>query len=81
MTTEQRFVERHRQCWGDLALPEGWLVAGCLFQTVRNLRSGLAPLYEGGLTPNPLTAHAALFTEKVRSYRARWPWLQIEQGR
>lgn len=26
--------------WEALALPEGWLVAGCLFQTVWNLRSG-----------------------------------------
>lgn len=29
--------------WHDLALPDGWLVAGCLFQTVWNLRSGAAP--------------------------------------
>lgn len=27
----------------DIALPDAWLVAGCLFQTVWNLRSGLAP--------------------------------------
>lgn len=27
--------------WSRLALPDGWLVAGCLFQTVWNLRSGL----------------------------------------
>ena len=26
-----------------LGLPDAWLVAGCLFQTVWNLRSGLAP--------------------------------------
>ena len=26
-----------------LGLPDVWLVAGCLFQTVWNLRSGLAP--------------------------------------
>ena len=26
-----------------LGLPEAWLVAGCLFQTVWNLHSGLAP--------------------------------------
>jgi len=165
--------------WSDLALPDGWLVAGCLFQTVWNLRSGATPesqirdydlfyfdsgnlsaaaeqrvqarvdavlgdlgvvveaknqarvhlwyssyfghpypqlysakdgidrflvpatcvglrpgktgwelyvpnglalLYEGILTPNPLTDHRALFEEKARSYRARWPWLQIEPG-
>jgi uncharacterized protein len=29
--------------WDRLALPDGWLVAGCLFQTVWNLRSGAAP--------------------------------------
>jgi hypothetical protein len=52
VTTEQRFVEdvlrnRHNRAilerWADLALPDGWLVAGCLFQTVWNLRSGLPP--------------------------------------
>lgn len=29
--------------WDELALPDGWLVAGCLFQTVWNLRSGRSP--------------------------------------
>ncbi|NYE59201.1 hypothetical protein FHW58_000353 [Duganella sp. 1224] len=29
--------------WTSLALPDGWLVAGCLFQTVWNLQSGRAP--------------------------------------
>lgn len=29
--------------WDRLALPDGWLVAGCLFQTVWNLQSGRAP--------------------------------------
>ncbi|MES2940567.1 MAG: nucleotidyltransferase family protein [Pseudomonadota bacterium] len=29
--------------WDRLALPDAWLVAGCLFQTVWNLRSGAAP--------------------------------------
>jgi hypothetical protein len=29
--------------WGELALPDGWLVAGCLFQTVWNLQAGRAP--------------------------------------
>nr|WP_242528977.1 nucleotidyltransferase family protein [Ramlibacter ginsenosidimutans] len=32
--------------WSDLALPDGWLVAGCLFQTVWNLQSGRLP-HEG----------------------------------
>ncbi len=29
--------------WSDLALPDGWLVAGCLFQTVWNLQAGRPP--------------------------------------
>ena len=29
--------------WRELNLPDSWLVAGCLFQTVWNLRSGLPP--------------------------------------
>lgn len=29
--------------WGALGLPDAWLVAGCLFQTVWNLRAGHAP--------------------------------------
>lgn len=29
--------------WNALALPDGWLVAGCLFQTVWNLKSGRPP--------------------------------------
>ncbi|MDP3761844.1 MAG: nucleotidyltransferase family protein [Ramlibacter sp.] len=28
--------------WASLRLPDGWLVAGCLFQTIWNLRSGAA---------------------------------------
>lgn len=29
--------------WDALALPDSWLVAGCLFQTVWNLQAGRAP--------------------------------------
>jgi hypothetical protein len=29
--------------WPRLALPQAWLVAGCLFQTVWNIQSGRAP--------------------------------------
>jgi hypothetical protein len=29
--------------WSDLALPDGWLVAGCLFQTVWNLQAARPP--------------------------------------
>lgn len=164
------------QAWDDLQLEDGWLVAGCLFQTVWNLRDGRAPengikdydlfyfdaselsaaaeaavqarvervlgslgapievknqarvhlwyeehfgrpypqlasaregidrflipstcvgvrrigrghelhapngladLYAGVLTPNPLTPHIALFREKANSYRSRWPWLEV----
>lgn len=50
--TEERFIaevlsNRHNRAilasWEDLALPDAWLVAGCLFQTVWNLREGRAP--------------------------------------
>ena len=34
---------------------------------------GLAGVYEGTLSPNPLTPYPELFAEKVASYRARWP--------
>lgn len=186
MTPVARFIQdvranRHNRAilerWSALALPGGWLVAGCLFQTVWNLRSGAAPeaqikdydifyfdgddlsedgerrvnarigavlgdlgvvieaknqarvhlwyldhfghpyprlasaregidrflvpatcvglrpagnawdvyapyglsmLYEGRLTPNPLTDHRPLFEAKARSYQARWPWLRID---
>ena len=69
--------------WRDLSLPDGWLVAGCQFQTVWNLRSGLAPEAEVRLVPEvnprlaPLVPHRDLFHEKAASYRARWAWLQI----
>jgi hypothetical protein len=162
--------------WRALALPDGWLVAGCLFQTVWNVRSGRAPeadikdydlfyfdagdtsedgergvqarmddvlgdlgvtieasnqarvhiwyeshfghpyedalrsardgidrflvpatcvgvrpgelyapnglalLYDGVLTMNPLMPHRELFERKAASYRARWPWLRVQPG-
>lgn len=156
--------------WNELELPDAWLVAGCLFQTVWNLQSGRPPesgikdydifyfdasdlseagegnaqakadklfsdlgitvevsnqarvhlwypdyfgrpypaltssedgikrflvletcvgvrpnechapfgldgIYEGTLSPNPLTPYPELFTSKVASYRTRWPQL------
>jgi hypothetical protein len=48
----ERFVadvlsNRHNRAilerWSELALPDGWLVAGCLCQTVWNLRDGRGP--------------------------------------
>lgn len=158
--------------WSRLALPDGWLVAGCLFQTVWNLQAGRSPqadirdydlfyfdpadtseerelavqmhvdevlsdlgvaieatnqarvhlwyesyfgqpyealrsacegidrflipatcvgvrpgelyapnglalLYDGVLSMNPLVPHRALFERKASSYLARWPWLQV----
>jgi hypothetical protein len=38
---------------------------------------GLALLYEGVLSMNPLLPRPALFDRKARSYMARWPWLQV----
>lgn len=52
MSTLERFVAdvRANRCnraildrWEALGLPDGWLVAGCLFQTVWNLHDGAAP--------------------------------------
>ena len=37
---------------------------------------GMAGLYAGTLTANPLVPHADLFERKVASYRQRWPWLR-----
>jgi uncharacterized protein len=42
---------------------------------------GLDGLYEGTLTPNPLTPHATLFTQKAASYCQRWDWLKIQETR
>lgn len=36
---------------------------------------GLAGIYAGTLTPNPLTPYPELFTKKAASYRERWNWL------
>lgn len=38
---------------------------------------GLATLYAGCLTPNPRHP-SPRFRDKAQSYRARWPWLTIE---
>ena len=39
---------------------------------------GLEGLYDGVLTMNPLVPHRELFERKVASYRARWPWLRVD---
>ena len=41
--------------------------------------NGLEGMYEGRLTPNPLTPFPELFASKVASYQARWPWLSVSQ--
>ncbi len=38
--------------WHELELPDGWLVAGCLFQTVWNLQTGRSP--EAGIKDHDL---------------------------
>lgn len=40
---------------------------------------GVAGVYAGTLTPNPLVPHADLFAHKVASYRRRWPWLTVHR--
>jgi uncharacterized protein len=42
---------------------------------------GLAGLYDGTLTPNPLTPYATLFSQKAASYCQRWEWLRIQEAR
>lgn len=39
--------------------------------------NGLDLVYQGVLAPNPLVDHRNLFLAKARSYRDRWPWLQV----
>jgi hypothetical protein len=42
---------------------------------------GLSGLYQGTLTPNPLTPYAQLFRQKASSYRQRWEWLEVQEAR
>ncbi|MFZ6720608.1 nucleotidyltransferase family protein [Undibacterium sp. Ji49W] len=42
--------------------------------------NGLAMLYEGILSMNPLTPYRDMFEQKAASYQSRWPWLRIDQG-
>jgi uncharacterized protein len=39
--------------------------------------NGLALVYEGVLSMNPLLPYRGLFDRKVRSYLARWPSLRV----
>jgi hypothetical protein len=39
--------------------------------------NGLAALYQGALSPNPLCPHLPLFEKKARAYKERWSWLEI----
>lgn len=43
--------------------------------------NGLAILYAGLLTPNPLVPHLDLFRDKAASYRRRWEWLEEAETR
>jgi hypothetical protein len=38
---------------------------------------GLDGIYAGTLTLNPQMPYPELFEKKVKSYRARWNWLQV----
>jgi uncharacterized protein len=42
---------------------------------------GLSGIYEGTLTPNPLTPYETLFRRKAASYCQRWDWLRIQDSR
>lgn len=39
--------------------------------------NGLAQLYQGKLSPNPLCNHLPLFEQKAKAYQDRWNWLQV----
>lgn len=39
--------------------------------------NGLAELYRGALSSNPLCPHLPLFEKKARAYQERWSWLEI----
>ncbi len=41
---------------------------------------GLDDMYAGILRPNPRNHPRSRFPEKAESYRARWPWLRIEDS-
>lgn len=41
---------------------------------------GLDDLFSGILRPNPLNLRPALFAAKAESFRARWPWLVIDDA-
>lgn len=41
---------------------------------------GLSDVFEGVLRPNPLNHRPALFAAKAESYRARWPWLVVDEA-
>ncbi|MCV2360042.1 nucleotidyltransferase family protein [Paucibacter sp. TC2R-5] len=40
---------------------------------------GLAGVYAGTLTANPMVPQTDLFVRKVASYRQRWPWLTVNE--
>jgi len=42
---------------------------------------GLAGIYAGTLTANPLVPYPELFAAKVASYRSRWPNLEVRPAR
>jgi hypothetical protein len=56
------------------------ILATCVGVRPRELYApyGLALLYAGVLTMNPLTPCRDLFERKAASYCARWPWLRIQ---
>ena len=39
---------------------------------------GIAAVYSGDLSPNPLAPHDRLFQAKAASYQERWTWLQVK---
>lgn len=72
------------ECWDALALNDGWLVAGCLFQTVWNLQAGRAP--EEGIKDydifyfdaSDLSAEAEAAVQRRVEDRLQWLGVPIE---
>jgi hypothetical protein len=69
----------------EIALPDAWLVAGCLAQTVWNAAGdfevcapfGLADLYYLIVRANPRLVSRAVYEAKAARWRSLWPALTV----
>ncbi|WP_290055941.1 hypothetical protein [Amycolatopsis solani] len=56
----------------DVAVPQWYVTAGCLAQTVWNARTSRRVL-DLVVRPNRVLAPEAVYAEKVARWRERWP--------